>query len=157
MGQADGLDGAVGAFLPLVNGGGYGAVEQELVGVLNGLLGVLAQVCSERDGDAAARTPVEDFTLLNGLAGHFFQAEGLGAELDLVVVPFALLAVFVFDGQEHVAIGFYEVGEACYLQAVGPDPEAAVDGAPLVVGFVADAVGAGLVLECAFEHGGVDL
>ena len=52
---------------------------------------------------------------------------------------------------------FDEVGEACDLQAVRPDPETAVDGTPLIVGFGTDAVGTGLVLVGSFEHGRIDL
>jgi len=47
--------------------------------------------------DAPPGTPVKDFPLCDCLPGHFFQAEGLGAELDVVIVPFSLFAMFVDD------------------------------------------------------------
>lgn len=50
---------------------------------------------------------------------------------------------------------FDEVGEASDVEAVGPDPDAAVDGAAVFVGFDAGFVGAGLVLQRPFEHGRV--
>lgn len=52
---------------------------------------------------------------------------------------------------------FDEVGKPGDLEAIGPDPEAAVDGAALFVGLLSRFVGAGLVLECTFEHGCVDV
>lgn len=65
--------------------------------MVNGLDGCLAEGCVELDLDALTGAPVEYFAVGDVLFGHFFEAEALGAELYLVVVPFAFLAVFVLD------------------------------------------------------------
>lgn len=89
------------AFLALADGVGDGVFFDELVGLLDGLFGKLAQGIVDRNGEAAAGAPVEDFAVGNVLACHFFQAEGLGAELDLVVMPLGFTAVFVLDGNDE--------------------------------------------------------
>ena len=132
--------------------------------MLDGLFGQVTQLAVKGNSNASPGAPVEDFPLLYCLAGHFFQAKGLGAELDVIVVPFSFLAVFVFDGSDLLVAGgwvlvvggyFDEVGKTGDVQAVGPDPEAAVDGTALFVCFGAGTVGTGLVLVGAFEHGRV--
>ena len=114
MGEADGLEGAVFAFAGI--GGGEGCLVglEEGAGLLDGGFGLLAEGGGEGNGDAAAGAVVEDFAVGDGGVEHFFEAEGLGAELDLVVVPLSFLAVFVFDGDGLVGVGgvFDEVGDA---------------------------------------------
>ncbi len=60
-------------------------------------LGAGAQLGGKDDGLSAARSPVEDLALGDGLAGALLQTEGLGAQLDVVVEPAAQAPMLVFD------------------------------------------------------------
>ncbi len=122
--QANGLDGAEGALLFFVDRGRNGVLGYELEGLLDGLFCHLPQLVIKGNGDALSGAPVEDFSLFNGLVGHFFEAEGLGAKLNVVVVPVAFFAMFVFDGDQLLAasgwclVYFDEVGEASDVEAI---------------------------------------
>lgn len=105
-------------FLAFADGGGDVVGGDEVVGVGDGRFRHLAQGVIKHNLDAPPGAPVEDFPPPHLLAGHFFKAKRLGAELDVVVVPFTLLPMFVFDGDKSLSIGFHEVGEAGDLQAV---------------------------------------
>src|SRR5439155_1091213 len=63
----------------------------------DGRLGLRAQLGAEDDRTARLALGVVDRAFRNRAAEHLLQAERLGAELDVVVVPSALAAVFVFD------------------------------------------------------------
>jgi hypothetical protein len=74
---------------------------------------------------------------------HLFEAEGLGAKLDIVVVPSTFLAAFVFDGQRdlddclapptftRLATELNEIGAAEEPESSGRDPEPAFGADPL--------------------------
>jgi hypothetical protein len=85
------------------------------------ILGELAQLGIERHADAALRLAVEQRTLGHRAAGHFFQAQRLGAELDLVGAMQLRLAALVFDRERRFAIGarmeFNHVGDAGDVEA----------------------------------------
>lgn len=104
VGQADGLDGAVFTFFPLCDGGWNVVAGGELMGLGNGRFCHRVQVVIKGNRESFSGTPVEDFAMRNSLAGHLFQADRLGAKLDIVIVPFALLAVFVFNGDVRTAV-----------------------------------------------------
>ena len=96
--QADGLNRAVLAFLPFGNGRWNLVRGEEVVGKGNGRFCHLSQLRIKWHCDASAGAPVENFTVGNVLAGHLFQAKRLGAKLNIVIVPFALLTMFVLYG-----------------------------------------------------------
>ena len=106
------------AFLTFGDGWRDAGGGDELLRLGNGRFRHLPQVIIEGDGDAPPGTPVEDFALADGLPRHLFQAESLGTQLDVVVVPLALFAMFIFDGDKRVTIGFYKIGEASNLQTI---------------------------------------
>ena len=140
------------AFLTFANRERDVVGPNELLGLLNGRFRHLPQVIIEGDGDAPPGTPVEDFALADGLPRHLFQAKSLGAQLDVVVVPLAFFAMFIFDRDKRVTIGFYKIGEASNLQTLRPHPNAAVDGTTVFIRFLPRLVGAGLVLVRPFQH-----
>src|SRR5947209_18023006 len=65
----------------------------------DGRLGLVAQLGGERDGAARLALGVVDRALGDGTAEHLLEAERLGAELDVVVVPAPPAAVLVLDRQ----------------------------------------------------------
>ena len=109
--------------------------------------GAGAQGVVEDDVAATFGQGVEDGPGGDGDAQHFFQADGLAAELDLVVVPASAFAALVFDGEGRVGAAgvvgaeFDEVRDADDAQAMADEPEAAggAEGAFVVVAGGVDA------------------
>ncbi len=86
---------------------------------------LLAQVFVEEDFSPVLAFDVEDGTGGYGDAEHFFEAHGLSAELDFVVVPTSFFAAFEIDGVGDserssivVAAEFNEVGFASNSQSI---------------------------------------
>lgn len=97
---------------------------------INGLEGIGAEGGIEGDEGALMGFGVVDHAFWDGDAEHFFEAEGLGAELDAVVEPARFFAGFVFDGAGGgdaavVFLDFDEVGFADEAEAIGPEGEGA--------------------------------
>lgn len=108
-----------------------------------------AELGGEGDVLAAACGAVEEGAGGDGDAEHFFEAEGLGAELEGVGGVFFGAAAFVFDGEGRGALAELDgVGLANEAKAFGDEPEAAA-GADAVADFVAGLVDA-FVHEAAF-------
>src|SRR5207302_1792451 len=96
LGQAQVVDGALAA-LGVRPGWRRPAVPEQLVQAAGGVLGGPAQLGVEGDLPPPPGAGVKDGPGGDGGAEHLLQAEGLGAELDLVVVPAAAPATLVLD------------------------------------------------------------
>src|SRR5438874_2617471 len=70
----------------------------------NGVLRQLPQFRCELDLAAAFAGGVKDSTAVNHDAEHFFETEGLGAELRVVVLKLAAFAFLVFDRAKPIRI-----------------------------------------------------
>lgn len=92
---------------------------------MDGLDGGFAEVIGEIDEEASGGGGVIDVAERDGARQHFFEAEGLGAKLELVVFPVAFSPAFVFDGVEFSRFFFEEVGDANEVVAAGEDPHSA--------------------------------
>lgn len=71
--------------------------------------GAGAKLRGELDLGSTARLTVEECAIADFATKHFFEAEGLGAELDFVAGVAFGFAAFVFDGEGSPQTG--EVGE----------------------------------------------
>ena len=89
----------------LEDGGRNSAAPQQLMKLDDSVLGLGAEFGSERDLASRLTLLVIDRAAEDGGSEHFFEAKGLGAELDVVVVPAALLTAFVFDGRHDLDDG----------------------------------------------------
>lgn len=108
-----------------------------------GLLGGCAKLRGEIDRRAAARLAVVEGTGGDGNVEHFFEAEGLGAELDFVPLAGFGFAAFVLYGEGWGFAGFGEfdnVGDAGKAKAEAANGEGA-DDAGAMFGFVGAMVG----------------
>lgn len=83
--------------LRVQDGSGNDAAPDELPDPGDGVLGSPPKVRGELDFAAATGRGVEDGAGRNRDAEHFFQTEGLRADLNVVVVPLPSLAALVFD------------------------------------------------------------
>src|SRR6266567_5086233 len=92
------------------------ATLQQSKGQLNALLRMPSQGFRECYFFTACRTEVEDVAARNRTMAHFFQTERLGAELYVVVEPFAHLAFFIFNGRQLTILFFYHVRKAAQVQ-----------------------------------------
>ena len=99
LGEAAFVEGAFGA-LGFVDGGRGGLGLEELMDGGDGGLGLGAEFVGEFHLATALTGGVKDGASGDVEAEHFLEAKGLGAELGVVVVEFAALAFFVFDGVE---------------------------------------------------------
>ncbi len=127
--EADVAEGAAVA-LGFEGGGREGVGTGERVEVGDGPVCFLAQGGIHGDEGSLLGFGVEDEAFGDGNAEHFFEAEGLGAELDAVIEPLGFFAGFVFDGAGFGdgALGFFDfddVGFAVEAEGVGPDGECA--------------------------------
>ena len=69
---------------------------------------------------------MEDGTARYGGAEHFFQAEGLGAELSIVVLPLATFAELELDRNKLLILMlFHDVALAIQAEPFGPDRQRA--------------------------------
>jgi hypothetical protein len=153
FGEAEVAEGAAVA-LRLEGGGWDAAAGEEGAQIFQGVERFLAEGVVEGDGGALAGFGVVDETLGNGEGEHFFEAEGLGAELDAVVDPTGGAAGFVFDGAgfEDASAGFADfddVGLAGEAEPIGPQGEGAEE-FPAGAVFEAGQVGV-FVVELAEE------
>jgi hypothetical protein len=71
---------------------------------------------------------VEDGASWDFDAEHFFEAKGLGAELNFIVIPLASPAAFIFDGI-RLGMKLDEVGDADEPKAIGAQPQTTNDAA----------------------------
>ena len=111
---------------------------QERMKLADGLLRPGAKVRSESDGPPRLALRVVDGPLGHGTTEHLLQAEGLGAELDIVVIPSPLATVLVLDRQRNLdqglsglatsrwAMELDEVGAAIEPEPPRGDPEPAL-------------------------------
>jgi hypothetical protein len=106
VGQADAQQGALLAF-GLPDGFGGDAGLEELVQTGRRVFGGLPQGFVEVHFEAAAGLAVEERAPGHGLAEHFFQAQGLSAELDLVRTVGFGAAALVFDGIGEPGAGVF--------------------------------------------------
>ena len=69
-----------------------------------------AEIVVENDFDAMLAANVKDGTGRDRLSQHFFQTEGLGAQLDFVIVPAPFLSPFEVDGirDQDISVGGME-------------------------------------------------
>ena len=95
----------------------------------------------EADLSATAWLSVEDGSGLYGGVEHFFEADGLGAELDFVAGIAFGFAAFVFDGEGDVIAKFNDIGLTSESELEGVEAETAGD-AETWAGFAAWGVGA---------------
>lgn len=118
------------------------------------VLGEGAEFGVDGDGSAALGFAVEEEGFGNGDGEHFFEAEGLGAELDFVGAVAFRFAALVFDGDDApVAVEFDDVGLAVESETVAGEVEAAGGsqagagfGGAVVGALVEDAAGGGEVV-----------
>lgn len=71
------------------------------------------------------RLGVVDEPLSNGASGHVFEAEGLGADLQFVVVEFTAMASFVLHWVKLSVVFFDQVGFADKAVAIALEPNSA--------------------------------
>jgi hypothetical protein len=130
VGQTQVADRALAAF-GMRNGRRCDAERQQGVEAVGGVLGTAAEVGVKDDLAPPPRPDMVDGPCGDGDAEGLLQAERLGAELDLVVVPAAAPAALVLDGVgDFGAAGgdgaeLDEVRDADEPEAVTDDPQAA--------------------------------
>jgi hypothetical protein len=122
VGQAVIAEGAAAA--PWREQGGREALRvEQVVEPGDGGLGVGAECRGELNLTAGLALFVVDGAAGHDGVEHFLEAEGLGAELDVVVVPASLAAAFVLDGQGDLDGGraaSFPPGFSTELDEVGP-------------------------------------
>lgn len=94
----------------------------------DGAMRFLAQDRVHGDERALLRLGMKDQSFDDGNTEHFFETEGLGAELDTVVEPLGFFARLVFDGAGFGddAFGFFDLDDVSFAveaEGVGPDGE----------------------------------
>ena len=98
FGQAMTAEGAPSA-LWLENSGRNSSTPEQCVEPGDRVFGLGAEFGCELNVASRLALLVIDRAAEDGRSEHFFEAEGLGAKLDVVVVPPTFLAAFVFDGR----------------------------------------------------------
>src|SRR5579885_1670424 len=73
-----------------------------------------------------AWTEVEQVAACDGAAKHFFQAQGLGTELHMVIEPCAHFTFLVLDGRQLPLLFFNHIGKTGEAQALRPDPDSSM-------------------------------
>jgi hypothetical protein len=115
------------AALGLEHGGRDHGGREHRVESGDGRLGLSPEIGRERDLPTLAALSVEDRPLGDWLAEHLLQAEGLGAELDIVVVPAAVSSPLVFDRVGDLAAGpgatRIRIADSAELDQIGPTVE----------------------------------
>jgi hypothetical protein len=136
FGQAMTAEGAPTA-LWLENSGRNSSTPEQRVEPGDRVFGLGAEFGCELDLAPRLALLVIDRAAGDGRSEHFFEAEGLGAKLDVVVVPPAFLAAFIFDGRDdlddrlaprsssRLAPELDEIGAAEEPKTSGRDPEPA--------------------------------
>ena len=78
---------------------------EQRVQATDGRLGLVAKFGRKRDGPSLLTLGVKDRALRHGNTDHFFEAKGLGTKLNVVVIPLAEPASFVFDREGNIDSG----------------------------------------------------
>jgi hypothetical protein len=145
LGQTE-FDERTAAALGFENGRRSDARVEQFVQALRGGFGFVTEPGREFDLAATPGFDVKDSSSRYGNTQHFLQAEGLGAELDIVVVPFATFAPFVLNGQGEIGgVGLrVELDDICFAdesQPVALEPHT-VNGVPISALPIDGAIGA---------------
>jgi hypothetical protein len=139
--QAMTAEGAPSAPL-LENSGRNSSTPEQRVEPGDRVFGLGAEFGCELDLAPRLALLVIDRAAGDGRSEHFFEAEGLGAKLDVVVIPPPFLAAFVFDGRgdlddrlaarssSRLAPELNEIGAAEQPKTSGRDPEPAFGADP---------------------------
>jgi hypothetical protein len=98
----------------------------------------------EGDLGSAARLAIKEIAHRDGGTEHFFEAQGLRAELDFIGLMRFGLAAFIFDGPRAVATEFDDIRAAGNAITERAEAEAAAD-ADAVAQF--DRIGIGVIVQ----------
>jgi hypothetical protein len=110
-------------------GGRHSPGIHELAELADRLLGQAAEFGREEHFATAFAFGVEDSAALDGKTEHFFQAEGLRAELGIIIFELTAFALLVFHRQERaIGVPFDDVTFAGQTEAVGEDGQGAEEG-----------------------------
>lgn len=127
VGNAEVAEGAVGAAGVFYRCGQGGRTETGAEGK-EGIGELLSKFGGEGNFAATAGAVVVDGSACDGLPKHFFEAEGLSAELEVVVAFLAAGSVLVFNGDDcTVGVEFDGVGASGEAEGFRPEGESAFD------------------------------
>ena len=112
---------------------GTGGREDDMQPV-RGLLGGAAEGHGKRDVSSSLGFDVEDRPARDFEAEHFFETDGLGEELDVVVIPFTPAAPLIFDGERNAVMELDDIGNPLNAQPMRNEPEASGSGKRALVG-----------------------
>jgi hypothetical protein len=85
-------------------------LSQHLTNRQHRLLNTVTQALVEDHFTPSPGTVVIDRSARNRLAGHFFETERLGAELEIVVVPLTSMPGLVFDRIGSLFVKLHDIG-----------------------------------------------